>query len=325
MHATIGIDVGNFNVKSQNTSTPSGFEKYAIEPQLAKSYLYYNNVYYVPSVSDRIEYVQDKTENDLCLILTLIGIAKELVFQAKNKIVGAGREYNSLNLQAEIDKISSISLGLGLPVGDLETLKTKTEDYYREKLKNGVSFEFSGYKFSFEVKKIKVYPQGLLPVIANDNCKIPQEYSKFAIVDIGGQTVDVIPVAGGNPDVGKCFSDRRGVRALFTACVSMIEREFQQTVGEDTINDVLHGKKTLLSDEMIKMIHEQAQLHTDKILNYAQMNRSIKFVDTPVVFFGGGALLLKPYIEKYQGLKLFEFVEDVNGNARFYARYIDNN
>ena len=143
-------------------------------------------------------------------------------------------------------------------------------------------------------------------------------------VTIGGQTVDVIPVVGGNPDVGKCFSDRRGVRALFTACIAIIEREFQKTIGEDTVNDVLHGRKTLLSQEMVDMIKAQAQDHTDKILNYCQMNRSVKFVDTPVVFFGGGSLLLRPYIEKYQGISLCEFVEDVNGNAKYFAHYIDN-
>ena len=74
---------------------------------------------------------------------------------------------------------------------------------------------------------------------------------------------------------------------------------------------------------MITAIKEQAQLHTDKILNYCQMSRSIKFADTPIVFFGGGSLLLRPYIEKFSGLKVFEFVENVNGNAVYYAKYID--
>ena len=321
MHIKLGVDVGNFDIKTEHTSTPSGFSIYHTEPQLTKDYLFYNDVWYVPSISERIEYIQDKTENDLCLIFTFIGIAKELIYCAKQNMQKMGFDFTARNLQRELDNVTSISLGVGLPVGDIEKLKVKTQNYYKEKLKNGVSFMYSGYKFSFTVKSVQVFPQDLLAVVSNPVCTIPKEYSSYAIIGIGGQTVDVIPVEDGKPVVENCFSDRRGVRALFTSCVSVIEREFGKTVKENTIDQVLNHKKTLLSEEMISVIHEQAYLHVQSLLNYCQMKHSLQFADTPIVFFGGGSLLLEGEIKKFD-IPAYEFVRDVNGNARYYAKFV---
>ena len=77
MQMTIGVDVGNFDTKSKNTSTVSGYTVYESEQLLANKVLEYDGKYYVESIDNRLPFVEDKTAKDQCLILTLIAIAKE--------------------------------------------------------------------------------------------------------------------------------------------------------------------------------------------------------------------------------------------------------
>ena len=79
----LGIDVGNYDTKSQHTTTPSGYDGPTPEkPLLAEEYLCYNGQYYV-STTTRFAYEKDKTRNERALILTLFAIANEIEFAVK--------------------------------------------------------------------------------------------------------------------------------------------------------------------------------------------------------------------------------------------------
>lgn len=314
----IGIDVGNYDTKTQNTKTPSGYIEYETIPSLANEYLKYKNKYYAPTVN-RFEYVKDKTENDQALILALFGIAKEIMFNVREN---AGEKATPEMIQGMISGIQNISLGVGLPVGDFTKYRDKTTKYYNEKLCKGIiEFEYCNFKYSFKVLSCTTFPQDLLPVAANPNCTIAKTYKKYLIIGIGGQTVDVIPVIDGVPTAESCISLRMGVRRMFSDIISSIETNFGSSIGEDTIEDVLTGEPTILTDEMEVSIRQAAKHHTDSLVN-ACTQRGFNFEEYPVVFFGGGGLLLRPYLENNRLLQKIEFLTDVNGNAKYYAARI---
>ena len=314
----VGIDIGNYDTKTQHTTTPSGYGEYTIKPQLVREYLKYKDKFYAPSIN-RFEYVKDKTSNDQALILALFGIAKEIIFDVKNQFEGnATREF----IQRAISSIKTIAVGVGLPVGDFTALRDRTFDYFKEKLSDTVEMEFQGFRFSFVVSSIRVYPQDLLPVSANTDCVTSHKYKKYVIIGIGGQTVDIIPVIGGTPIAEKLFSLREGVRKMFSDIIGAVETNFGTTIGEDSIEEVLLGNETTLPDDMEVAIRSYAKRHTDHMLN-ACVQRGINFIEYPAVFFGGGGLLLRPYIENSELVNSKEFLLDVRGNAVFYAAQIE--
>ena len=80
----LGLDIGNYDVKTVNTSTPSGFNVFTTKPYGVSEYLLYEGKYYIPSM-DRFAYVQDKTKNENAFVMSLFGISKELIARAKKK------------------------------------------------------------------------------------------------------------------------------------------------------------------------------------------------------------------------------------------------
>ena len=80
----LGLDIGNYDVKTVNTSTPSGFNVFTTKPYGVSEYLLYEGKYYIPSM-DRFAYVQDKTKNENAFVMSLFGISKELIARAKKE------------------------------------------------------------------------------------------------------------------------------------------------------------------------------------------------------------------------------------------------
>ena len=316
MSFRIGIDIGNFDTKTQHTNTPSGYVQYSVKPALAKEYLKYKGNYYAPTVN-RFEYVKDKTENERALILSLFAIAKEIMFKAKQD--GCT---NDAQIQDYIKNIGSISIGVGLPVGDFTKLKDKTNDYYISNLGiDRIEFNYLGYDYKLTLEKCTTFPQDLLPVAANRDCMIAQKYKKYLIIGIGGQTVDLIPVIEGIPVAEMCSSLRLGVRKMFTDIINYLDINYGISLGEDTIESVIKKDPTALSDDMKNSVYVQADMHAKKIIN-ACVQKGFNFIEYPVVYYGGGCLLLKEYLESIKDVSVYEFLDDVNANAKFYAEKI---
>lgn len=315
MNIKIGIDVGNYDTKTQHTTTPSGYTEYSILPALESEYLKYKGKFYAPSVN-RFAYVKDKKENNQALILSLFGIAKELLYNIK---VQLGEEASEKDIQNALDKVYEVSIGVGLPVGDFTRDKDDLVKYYTDELGNGIiNIEYTGYNIRFNLKKCLAFPQDILPVVANPQCEIAHKYKKYLIIGIGGQTVDVIPVLNSTPNAGNCVSLRMGVRRMFSDIIGKVETNFGSTIGEDTVEEVLLGEETIISEEIEVAIRQAAKDHTRKIINEC-VQRGFNFAENPVVFFGGGGLLLRPYLENNTQIQKSEFLTDVNGNAKFYA------
>lgn len=322
MSFRIGIDVGNYDTKTQNTKTPSGYKEYDTKPALASEYLEYKGKYYAPT-PNRFEYTKDKTQNAHALILSLFGVAKEIY----HHVVSEGGTKSSHEIQSGINGISEISIGVGLPVGHFMTQKDRTVSYYMDALgKEPFEFTYNGFKYKLRLVCCMAFPQDVLPVAANKSCQIATKFKKYLILGIGGQTVDVIPIVEQPTELGvkkvpvtdDCDSMPLGVRRMFFDIGRYIETNFGSSIGEDTIERVLLGEETPLPDDMVDAINVKANEHTEKIIRSC-IQGGINFIEYPVVFFGGGGLLLRPFIDKNKDIIRSEYIMDVNGNAKYYA------
>ena len=310
----IGVDVGNYDTKTQHCVIVSGYKKYDEKPEISTKILAYNGEYYVPDLSERMPYVADKTKNDQCLILTIFGIAEELLYVAKDAVKSSSKS----NIQMALDTMKHIKLGVGLPPGHFNALSTKTLEYYKKKLQPGtISFSYKNYNFSFVVDSIRLFPQDFVAVFKNAECSTAKK-KRYYIVGIGGGTTDVVPVLDKHPDVNNCFSLELGTRVMYRQICADVQRQYGEMLDESLVEDVLRGEETILPDPIKNLIREGAKQHFENIINGC-IQQGVKLSLYPVVFYGGGALLLKDLITNNDKMTDPEILGDINANAKAYA------
>lgn len=322
MQITIGVDVGNFNTKSKHTDTVSGYTKYDTEMLLADKMLSFDGKYYVESQDKRFPFVEDKTENDQCLILTLFAMAKEILWRLKEE------QHLKTITSSDTLKYDKVNLAIGLPPGHFNKLARKTLEYYKEKLSGTVTFFYSGFRFSFKLVTIEIYAQDLTAVIMNNSLTInnPDSGSPiYYIAGIGGYTVDIIPISNGSPEVNNCRSLPLGTRPMFETIIMRIQSSYGLTLSESVVENILRGKNTFIKanikDAVIKEVNNIAAQHASEIID--RMIQSGCAVDIyPVVYYGGGCLLLEKYLEDNNKVCFCEFIKDTHANAANYEEFL---
>lgn len=313
----LGIDVGNFDTKSQNTTMPSGYEgPYYQRPMLSSHFIKFENQYYIPS-EQRLYYLQDKTKDGRALILTLISIANELIYK-----FGKSGDTTPENIQKGISSVTEIALGVGLPVSHYK--KNFIDDliqFYTERMGNGISFIYDGYSFNFSMRFCRVYPQGGAAAACKQN-KFSKIYNTYYIFDIGGYTIDIAMFKNGVPTKDK-ISLEMGIMILYDNIIEKINQNFDLSIDANVIQDVLSNEPTTLNDDVKSFIKTMSEKHASDIINKLRQLK-IMFDAYPCLFIGGGSLLLKPYILKNPIInkEATQFIHDTRANAKGYARLI---
>lgn len=292
----IGVDNGNANTKTVHTSFTSGLTMHDLKPPMADEILYFNNKYYTLS-SRRNTYTRDKTKNDACYILTLFAIAKEVIEDGK--------------YEPELD----VDLAVGLPPEHYSLLKDSFAKYF-EGFGNHVEFDYNDKHFSVNMNSVMVFPQAFSAVVSKPS-KL-KNYSRTYVIDIGGYTTDVLLLANGKPDLSYCRSLELGIITMNNTIKGRASTAFDIKIEEEHIYDVLADRPTVLPDTVKDFIREEAKKHAEDILDNLR-EQGIDLKANPAIFAGGGALLLKPYLEESTKTQLVEFLPDVSANAVGYT------
>ena len=322
---TVGVDVGNSRTKSAHTELISGYTQYEMEQLLAKKSLYYNGRYYVESLDSPFPYVEDKTEDGQCLILTLFSIAKEVIYRVHQ----SGRAATRDMIQEEIRKYDNLNLAVGLPPGHFKRARD-LKAYYLKELDGVTTFKYDQYEFSFATNNVEVYAQGLSAALMNDSVDVVRVSQKFYILDIGGYTVDVIPMIKGDlgwtPDSDNIRSLPMGVRPMCEKVVGHIQTTLGETFDERIMEDIIREKQgassiTFVSDDIKKEIFNYTRLYTNQLIDKViQCGCTVNY--NPVLYIGGGSLLLRPFLEGNTKVGHAEWIENSNANAEAYEKYM---
>lgn len=319
---TIGLDVGNYDTKTSSSTIPSCFIKTTTIPFGTKDYLQYNGSYYIPETNSRFPYERDKTKNENCFILSLMGIASELKVCAERKF---NSEDLKVELKADLERPKSIKLGVGLPPTHCSTLGKKTEQYYLDMFKNGRTFNYSGYNFSLSLEDCKVFPQNFAAIVTqrpkNEN-SILKKYKSYFGVDIGGWTVDIIAIMNNELNFKMCDSKPLGVLKMIDEIIKQIEEKYGDRLTSGTISDVLQGEPTLLAEPVINQILLLAEGWFDQILDEL-VQFGVEFNVYPILFLGGGSLLFKSFIRKSKRIVKYELISNPRANAEGYRRLMN--
>ena len=312
----IGVDVGNYDTKTPCTSTPSGFVSYRKLPYGVNDYIQYDGNFYIPD-TNRFPYVYDKTQDTNCFILSLMAIGKELIEIVKNRNCPEG-------IQAELDKIDVINLGVGLPPIHYAQLAEKTLNYYQSHFGEEIQFKCQNYNIKFKLGLLRVYPQDYAAVCTyqpKNEDSIVKKYKSYYALDLGGYTLDIVFIVDGAPNMRQCDSKPLGILSMYEEITRDVQLEYGIRVPHEVIENVLRKEETILESNVIEMINQKADDFFERIINELRQF-GLEFESYPVIFVGGGALLFKSRIKECGVFKCYEFIPGTNANAKGYKKLI---
>ena len=248
--------------------------------------------------------MRDKTVDDRFFILTLFAVAMEA-------------EKQMLNAQ---DTILQAVLPVGLPSKHYGALYRKFEDYFRGR---GVQrFTYKGIPYKVEITDAAAFPQDYAAAmtvyqrIAEFNKVITK--ATYVAFDIGGFTLDYLLIRGGRPDLGVCDSLEKGVIKLYNDVASRINSEKDILLDDTDIDRIIRGERTDYDGEVLRIVGDMTRTFVDDILGTLR-ERGLDLKTSCVVFIGGGAMLLKKYLESSDKIGRSIFVEDICANAKGYG------
>lgn len=326
----LGLDLGNYYTKTSHTSVSSGFSSYGRLPFGADEYLMFGNNYYIPN-PEPFPYVKDKTRNENAFILSLLGLSKELLYRANdrhNKRLRLAekdpmQKAKIIGVQEELNQMSYINLGVGVPPTHFSTLKDATITYYCDRLAKGVEYTYKNYHFSYQLMNCECYAQDVAAIIGYSPAKKEKSVTRFkryVAIDLGGQTLDIVTFDNGSIDREHSDSKPLGILMMYENIIRIVEMETGKRIDKEIIESVLRFEPTILDESLIELIFSIANDWFLRVLS-ACTQLGIDFDTYPVLFLGGGILLLRQFIRDDM-FAAYEIIDNPCANAIGYEKMI---
>lgn len=291
----ISIDHGNKQIKTVHCPPfTSGLVESDTQP-FGSKILKFKGKYY-QLTDQRIPYRKDKTDDERFFILTLFAIANELTATGNTN-------FGTAHLQ----------LAVGLPPA---YYGTDYQQFIRYFLDRGIiNYTYAGRTYSIVIDDVGCYPQSYAAALTmfQSLSTIP----KALVLDIGGMTADYLQIKYGEGDLSVCDSLENGVITLYNKIASRVRAEQDLILSESEIDAILQEKKVQVPGEVISTVEKLAQEYIVDLLN-ALRERQLELKSGPVIFAGGGAILLRKQIQLSGKVVHAMFIEDISANAKGY-------
>lgn len=294
----VAVDNGNKQTKTAHSTFVSGLSVSTTKPGFGQDILYYNNNYYMLSAK-RKGYKRDKTVDDDTFVLTLFGIGKELVANG---------------VRASTQTTVPITLLVGLPPAHYGAQYKRFQNYFLNR--GAIEFTLNGEAFRIRIDECYVFVQGFAAMISVYGQV--KNTSDAVVLDMGGFTLDYLPVYSGRPDVSACDSLEMGVIRMYNSIIKRASSEWDMLLTEAQIDAVLKHQQSDLPGDIKTLIRNQAEAYVDQIVSQLR-EREIDLRTMRPVFVGGGAMLLEEVIRGNARIgKNAIVVDDLAANVRGY-------
>ena len=192
-------------------------------------------------------------------------------------------------------------------------LKEKFAKYFRRD--EAIKFAYKGKPYSIIIDDVMVFPQAYAAVVPQSSKVV--NTPRIFIVDVGGYTTDVLLLKNGKLDFQFCRSLEIGIITMNNEIIRKVNVLHDMRIEDEHISDVLSERETILPDEVKETIREATKLHADDILNQLR-ELQVDLRSNPVIFVGGGSILLRPCFEASPLVAKATFVDTANANAIGY-------
>lgn len=293
----IGIDHGYNNMKTCNFCFPTKIEQRETLPDILTGILQIDGKIYSEN-GTQVSYIDtfDKTTTEDFYNLTLIAIAKEL---------------NKKNVYGGI-----IKLAVGLPLRYFEKQKDSFKKYLMRKPE--VTYKYEGKTYHIFLEDCKVFTQGFAAILTSPNInKYIEDDSSAILCDLGGGTVDFIPIEGGNIQFASCKVSNDACNYLFTLLKEAVVAETGNALPDRVaLNYILKGNRNMKPKNIYEEVMQKELIkYADNIKSlFAEFGYNIDL--TPVVYEGGGAAIIKNFGDYYESNT--EFLTDLSANVKGY-------
>ena len=293
----IAVDHGNKQIKTVHGQPfTSGLRESLTQP-LGDMVIQYGGRYY-SLLDERIPYRRDKTEDERFFILTLFAIAREI--EKRGAYVP--------------NTVMQIQLAVGLPPAHYGAQYERFERYFAGR--GAVSYTFNGRPFSILITDVLCFPQAYTAActMLQQLCDEP----RAVVVDIGGFTADYLLIRFGEAQLSACDSLENGVILLYIQILSKVNAEFDLRLEESDIDAILErrgGCDPALAD----MVERQAAGFVSDLFGTLR-ERGMDLRTGLTIFTGGGAILLRRYLENTGKVGRSIFVTDINANAKGFEQ-----
>jgi len=165
------------------------------------------------------------------------------------------------------------------------------------------------------IRNVLVFPQAYAAIAprAQEMVDAPRMF----VIDIGGYTTDVLRIRAGQPDLQFCRSLETGVISMYNPIIAQAGAKHDMLIDAEHINAVLQNKRTSLPEDVQASIREAVRNHAHDILHQLR-ELKVDLRANPVIFIGGGALLLKEYLAASPLVTQAAFELDPRANALGY-------
>ena len=293
----IAVDHGNKQIKTEHCPPFTSGIRESMTPPLGDEVIFYNGKYY--SLKDeRIPYRRDKTEDERFFILTLFAIAREV----------EKSENNTSNV------VIPIELAVGLPPSHYGAQYEQFERYFKGH--HTVSFTYRGQSHSILITNVLCFPQAYAAActMLTQLCDEP----RVLVVDIGGITADYLQIKYGEAQLSACDSLENGVIHLYNWILSKINSELNLRLEESDVDAILERKGGYDPALAEAVERETASFVGDLFASLRERGMDLRTGLT--IFTGGGAILLRRFIEDTGKVGRCLFVTDINANAKGFAK-----
>lgn len=282
----IAIDHGWSMCKTPHEIFTSGVCEITTEPAYFDNVLEFRGRYFKVG-TERLEVKATKVETPDYYYLTLAGIAKELKLRNKTE--------------------ARVVLAVGLPASRYGDEKKNFIKYLKQN--DEVNFKFEQDKYHIWIDRVYVYPQCYAAVIDQLTLFGP----KVVVVDIGSWTIDIIPVIDKRPDEAGTDSIQQGIITCMRDINKQCVRQLGEKIDEELIKEYMITRKSSLPDAYIRIMDKEIETFIKMVINSLREEKySLK--TTPFVFVGGGAVVLKNFIDEDQDN--FSYNTDICANAK---------
>ena len=284
----IGIDHGWSMMKSVSEVFVTGIKEITTIPALYKDTLEYKGKYYRVG-TNRQEVKNTKTEDDSFKLLTYAAVAKELKRRGL--------------------KESKVFLAVGLPLTRFGAEKKPFINYLMEE--KDVTFIFEQVSYHIVIDNVVVFPQCYAAVAD----RLPSFAKKTLVVDIGSWTIDIMPVIDRAPDESHCTTIPRGLITCIRSINEQCVRQLNGEVDEAEIQQFMRYGTIDIDERYQKIIKEEITSFVERVYNSIR-EYGYNLATTPIVFVGGGAVVMKNFGNYNQ--KNISYILDVKANAKGY-------
>ena len=281
------IDHGWSHIKTANLVFDTAIEEVTM-PTFFDNILEYEGKQYSVG-GTRNEVKDNKAKNMDYYLLSLVAMAKEL---------------KKRNLRE-----ANVYIAAGLPLTRFGQEKQEFIDYLSQNKE--VTFKFSEKEYHIRIHKVSVYPQCYAAVVD----MIPTFPRKMIVVDIGSWTIDIMPVIDKVPYDPDCDSLPHGIITCMKAINQKCIRLFNCELDEKDIEHYIRFRNSSLPEEVVSLIEEELKAYAAMILAKLK-EHEINVQMTPVIFVGGGAILMKNY-GNLEGANI-QYKTDIKANAKGY-------